>query len=375
MTNGHCGTQHTLSDLRQKFWIINGVSTVRRIIRKCHICRRQNQPSGNQIMAPLPTVRVSQEAHFTPFSAVGIDYFGPLHVSKSVRTRSQNPALMKRYGCIFTCLKCRAIHLELAKDLSTASFLNVLHRFIARRGPPQIIYSDNGTNFKGASTNVVAELKQLNQEAINNDLAIRKIEWRFSPPAASHQGGIWERLIRSVRKILFSLLQNRLVNEDTLHTALCEIERILNDRPVTKLSQDINDYSTLTPNHLLLNRRNASISALESSNESTFYQHSWKQINEISELFWTRWRKQYLPMLQERQKWLQKRPNFKPGHLVLLVGNTPRGTWPKGIISDVFPGSDGCTRAVLIRTASGTFRRDIRKICMLEEQLIQYQNL
>ena len=78
-------------------------------------------------------------------------------------------------------------------------------------------------------------------------------------------------------------------------------------------------------------------------------------------------------MLQERQKWLHKRQNFKQGDLVLLIdNNTPRGIWPKGIISEVFPSSDGCVRQVLIRTASGILRRDIRKLCMLEENLVEH---
>lgn len=178
--------------------------------RRAHTRTRERRPHNRHYR--------SQRSEF---SAVGIDYFGPLHVSKTVIkliTCSQNPALLKRYGCIFTCLKSRAIHLELVKDLSTHSFLNVVHRFIARRGPPKIIYSDNGTNFKAASSTVLAELKQLNQETITNELANKAIEWRFSPPAASHQGGIWERLIRSVRKVLTSLLQNKTVDEDSLHT-------------------------------------------------------------------------------------------------------------------------------------------------------------
>jgi len=103
-------------------------------------------------------------------------------------TRSKrDPTLNKRYGCIFTCLRYRAVHIEVAEDLSADSFINAVLRFVGRRGPPTVIYSDNGTNFRGAELDVVKAMKVWDQEKIQATLTQRGINWKFNPPAASHR--------------------------------------------------------------------------------------------------------------------------------------------------------------------------------------------
>ena len=139
--NGHVGPHQLLAEIRQRFWIVNGVSSIRRVLRRCHECKHQNAMVGEQIIAPLPAVRVSSDSHqlIYPFTAVGIDHFGPLYVHAGPLTRSvrKNPKLHKRYGCTFTCLRYSAVHIELASDLTTVSFINAVTRFVARRGPPE----------------------------------------------------------------------------------------------------------------------------------------------------------------------------------------------------------------------------------------------
>ena len=196
LANGHVGPHQVLAETRQRFWIVGGVSSVRRVVQRCHECRRRNASVGEQITAPLPVVRVSSDSHqlIYPFAAVGIDYFGPLYVHAGPVTRSarKNPKLHKRFGCIFTCLRYRAVHIETASDLSTDSFINALTRFVGRRGPPGVIYSDNGTNFRGAETDVLKAMKIWDQERIGRELQRKNVQWYFNPPAASHQGGVWE---------------------------------------------------------------------------------------------------------------------------------------------------------------------------------------
>ena len=373
--NGHLGPYQLLAETRQHFWIVNGVSSIRRVLRRCHECKRQNAMVGEQITAPLPAVRVSSDSHqlIYPFAAVGIDYFGPLYVHAGPLTRSmrKNPKLHKRYGCIFTCLRYRAVHIELASDLTTDSFINAVTRFVARRGPPRVIYSDNGSNFRGAETDVVQALKAWDQERIGRELLRRDIQWYFNPPAASHQGGVWERLIRSVRKILHAMIGEHLVNEETLVTFLVEVEKILNSRPITRVSSDPSDLEPLTPNHILLLRHNP-CSAPSEFEDSEKFQARWKHVHILANEFWARWVKEYLPMLQERQKWLKQRRNFKVGDLVIMKDtNIPRGQWPKALVQETFPDSDGVVRQVLVRSATGVFRRDVRKLCLLEEELLK----
>ena len=97
----------------------------------------------------------------------------------------------------------------------------------------------------------------------------------------------------------------------------------------------------------------------------------WKQAQTIADMFWTRWIKEYIPTLQERQKWLYPKRNLAVGDLVLIVDESlPRGRWPLGLVEEVFPDAKGNVRRVVVRTAGAKrFRRDVRKLCLLEGEL------
>ena len=177
---------------------------------------------------------------------VGLDYFGPLFVKRSDCARSE----VKRYGCLFTCTTTRAVHIEIAHSLSTDHFINALHRFIARRGHPIEIRSDNGSNFVGAQKELKRAMDQWTKSKITETLTDMEITWIFNPPGASHMGGVWERQIRSVRNVIQGLVAQQPMQEDSLVTLMTQVERILNSTPITKLSHDPNDDSPLTPNHL-----------------------------------------------------------------------------------------------------------------------------
>ncbi|XP_015754719.1 PREDICTED: uncharacterized protein LOC107334302 [Acropora digitifera] len=186
--NGHVGSHQVLAEIRQRFWIVKGVSSVKRVLSKCHVCKRQSAKLGEQMTAQLLVVRVSSDSDriIYPFAAVGLEYSGTLYVKTGPKTRSKkNATLNKRYGCIFNCLRYREVHIEVAEDLSTDSFINAVLRFVGRRGPPRIIFSDNGTNFRGAELDVIKALQVWDQENIKTTLTRRGIDWKFNPPAAS----------------------------------------------------------------------------------------------------------------------------------------------------------------------------------------------
>ena len=151
LLSGHSGREYVLSLLRGKFWVIHTNSVVRKLLAKCFDCRRRQAPVCNQKMADLLEERVSPGQ--PPFSHVGIDFFGPFLVKQG---RSQ----VKRYGCIFTCLNIRAVHIEVAHSLDTDSFLNALRRFIARRGKPVLVRTDNGSNFVSGDKEIRASILQ-----------------------------------------------------------------------------------------------------------------------------------------------------------------------------------------------------------------------
>jgi len=357
VVEGHCGPTQVLSSTRQKFWIIRGHSAVRRVLGNCIDCKRRNASLGKQIMAPLPAARLTPSE--PPFTRVGVDYFGPLLVK---RGRSHE----KRYGCLFTCFSIRAVHIEIAHTLESDSFICAYQRFVSRRGRPKEIFSDNGTNFKGAERELREALQRWNQDKISNRLHQDEVQWHFNPPEASHQGGVWERMIRSVRKILRALLLEQVVNDETLLTLMAEVERILNDRPLTVVSDSPDDPEPLTPSKLLLLKDNASV-PLDVITKNDVYNKRWRTAQCLANAFWRRWIREYLPTLQLRQKWTVPHRNFKVGDLVLIVDDrVQRGKWPKGLITDVYPDKHGIVRQVHVKTSSASLRRDIRKLCLLE---------
>ena len=114
-----------------------------------------------------------------PFTITGCDCFGPCKVQYRRST-------MLRYGCVFTCFSTHAIHQEKLDTLEADSFLNCLRRFIARRGTPAKIYSDNGTN----STSANKQMQKAYEEVLHTYCSTKRIEWNFIPPTKSHYGGI-----------------------------------------------------------------------------------------------------------------------------------------------------------------------------------------
>lgn len=179
----HAGRNHMLAQLRQQFWVPGAIGAIRRFLFRCVICKRQHGAAGKQLMAELPTCRLLSDD--PPFRRVGVDYFGPFLVK---RGRVQ----VKRYGVIFTCLAIRAVHLEVASSLDTDACLNAIRRFIARRGQVKEMYSDNGTNFRSADSEIRKSIKDWNTNKIEKHLQQRGVQWNFNPPAGSHHGGSWE---------------------------------------------------------------------------------------------------------------------------------------------------------------------------------------
>ena len=356
-SHGHTGREHVLSLIRQRYWIVSGRQTVRRVISKCFTCKRSNAQPVTQRMADLPSCRLQSD--HPPFTFVGVDIFGPMLVK---RGRSE----VKRYGCIFTCLTVRAVHLELTHSLDTDSFINALQRFSSRRGKPRGIWCDNGTNFVGAEKQLRQALKTWNNEQIHDFLLQSDIAWHFNPPKASHMGGAWERMIRTVRKILNPLIKEQRMDEEGLSTLLCTVEDIINGRPLTVVSDDPNDLNALTPNHLLLPGTPYQLPPGLFEKKDMYVRRRWRQVQYLTDVFWRRWSKEYLPILQCRTKWLDRKENLSVGDLVLIAEETPRNLWPLARVLEVYPGDDGLVRSVKVKTRSTTLVRPVTKLCLLE---------
>ena len=175
-------------------------------------------------------------------------------------------------------------------------------------------------------------IQDWNSNQIEEFLKQKDIIWKFNPPYASHMGGVWERQIRSVRKVLNGLTDQQTLTDESLHTLLCQVESIINSRPLTKVSQDSNDCEALTPNHLLLLKGQVSLPLCSTSQHDVYARRRWRQVQHLSDRFWNRWTKEYLANLQQRHKWSgEVARKFEVGDLVLVVDNMkPRCYWPLG---------------------------------------------
>lgn len=180
------------------------------------------------------------------------------------------------------------MYLEVASSLVTDSFVNALRRFIARHGQVVELRSDNGTNFVGAERELRVAIERWKHAQINSTLIQKGITWIFNPPSGSHHSGVWDRLIRSERKVLNSVLRMQNLDEECLHTVLCEVEAIINSRPITKASTDPNDLEALTLNYLLLLKSKPSLPPGVFQEEDMYVQHRWRQVQYMSNLFWKR---------------------------------------------------------------------------------------
>ena len=356
----HLGTEWVLSKLRKRYWIVRARPLIKRIKHNCVTCKRLYSGSMEQKMADLPPERCIPDR--SPFSSVGVDLFGPFYVTIG---RSQ----VKRYGCVYSCFTSRAIHIEKLDDLSTDAFINGFVRFVSRRGHPELVRSDNGTNLVGARNELSRSFRLLHRESVIQAARRREVEWVFNPPLASHHGGLWERMIRTIRRVLYAILHpSSRLSDDVLTTVFCESENIVNSRPITKCSDDASDDEPLTPNHLLIMNGNYS-HPWTTPMAGNMYQRKWRQVQHFVHSFWKRWLKEYLPELNRRQKWHNEKPNICTGDIVLVMDeNSPRGSWPLARVSDVFSGRDGLVRSVRLRTKSGQLVRPITKVVLLEGQ-------
>ncbi|KAJ8020735.1 hypothetical protein HOLleu_40408 [Holothuria leucospilota] len=150
-----------------------------------------------------------------------------------------------------------------------------------------------------------------------------------------------------------------------LETVFAEAESIINGRPLTKLSDDPEDPSPLTPNHLLLLRENP-IFPMGKFDKGDKYKRRWKHVQHLADVFWREWVMMYLPQLQKRAKWVDKQRNFNVGDLVLIADeNTPRNIWPLGLVKLVNKGRDDFVRSVCVKTRSAELVRPITKIVLL----------
>lgn len=325
-TLSHAGINTTIGCLRETVWILSCRRAVRSIINKCVICRRYIAKTLEAPAASLPMNRV-REAQV--FEVVGIDYAGPLLLKDG----------QKAWVCIYTCAVYRAVHFELVTTLSTNGSLNTLRRFIARRGRPSTIYSDNGTNFAGANR----MLKAVDWKSIASYCTTVKIEWRFNPPSAAWWGGWW-------------------ADGGELNTVLHDCESVVNARPITCVSDDKEGLMALTPEMFLKEIHEDGVPDIDLIEEKSLNKRLKYQQRLRRELR-VRFRSEYLGQLRRRAQSNRPFTAIKNGDIVLIASdNQKRLDWPLARVIELIPGNDGVSRIARLKTATGELVRPLQRL-------------
>jgi len=340
----HNGINSTLAFIRKTFWICKGRKSVKDVLRKCVLCKRfQGRTMLPPPTANLPSFRINHLMN--AFQATGLDYLGPLYIKDN-----NNKDSLKVYILLLTCASSRAIHLELVPDMKIPSFLRAFKRFSARRGIPSIIVHDNFKTFKSA------EVKKY--------MVNRHIEQKFILPASPWWGGFYERLVRTVKGGLKKILGKTFLTFEELQTTLCDIELIINSRPLTYVNED--DFGeVITPSHLIFGR-DITVSNKEQPDNLLFdNEECSKRVLHIQNLlkhFWKRFRADYLNELRQKHIYVKSKSGIQPltvGDVVLIRDDTPlpRTQWRMGKVEELVVGLDNHTRGAKLSVISKQGRR------------------
>ena len=326
---------------------------VKKIIRRCFLCKT---PEGMAYPSPVtcdpPEFRVKSSR---VFETAGVDFCGPVYIKPMYKTNNETN---KAYIAITTCATTRMLHQELTPDLTTSAYLRSQRRFIARRGFPTMMVSDNGKTFKGR------ELMKYN--------AHNGIKWRFNLARAPWWGGMFERMVRVTKRCLKKAIgQQRLTYEELL-TILTEVEAVINNRPLTYIDEEDMD-SLLTPSHLFCGRTLDVPREREPANpcnlDAEDVVRRTRLVNTVIEHFWKRWERKYLLELRENHKILTKKgkADIQTGDVVLIhEDGIKRNKWKLGRTEAIIPGNYGVIRGAKIRTAQGHVQRPLQKLFPLE---------
>ena len=350
----HAGALAVLTQIRRKYWIPAGRRAIQNVLRNCVKCKRYTSRSYHQPQeSMIPEFRFQE--HCTPFENIGIDTFGPIWVNTE-----------KRFVLLVTDLVIRAVDLELLQDMTAEVIFLALRTIIARRIQPKLIVSDNAPQF-----HIIKKLLEA--------IYVHPWEWKFIPEHAPWEGGVYERLVGLSKAALLKTFHNRGTTDIALRTTLAEIAKMLNDRPLTFVSNDTETIEPLTPNHFLKSYYpEAEFSKIITPAEATISQRQLvnlaKCCKATNEHFWSLWKREYLQFLREkgfrRNEKFPRSTTIQPpqvGDVVLIAEkNIKRSSWKLGKVISLNISSDGKIRSVMLKTAHGILVRPLIELYPLE---------
>lgn len=354
----HSGVDLTLTKFLANYWCPRARRLVKGIILNCPLCKRDRArcfPLPD--MPPWPENRVKPSS---PFSIVGLDYFGPMLF------KAPDGGAAKVWVVIFTCLSCRAVHLEPVDNMEAEGFLLCFRRFVSRRGIPQEILSDHGTQL------VLARQALLKCPELS-------LNWGFIPQLSPWAGGVYERLVAIAKGSIRRGLGRKLLIWSQFETFIIEVESIMNERPITFVSDEPDGPIALRPVDFLRPRIKTILPDPEDGDDTLYkptpaekLTHLWWATNRALREFWAVWSSEYLLLLRGRTGTEHRNPRSNArespqvGHIVLVEQDFPKTWWPLGRILELH-GPQGRARSATVLMPNGrSLIRPINKLVPLE---------
>ena len=355
----HFSHEHPIGRNAMKAALSSGYTIVglgnlcHRIKFNCSVCRAARGKIATQLQAPLPTRRLGDRLR--PFAHVGMDFAGPFEV-KMGRGRPRK----KLFVLVLTCMAIRAVHLETTGGTDTTHVVNAISRFIDLRGLPESITTDNQTSFQRADKDLAEWVKAINFEVLQEKVAAKRsssrgIEWIFNPPLAPHFGGVFEIMVKAMKRALQATVARADLTEEEFRTVISKVSWMMNNRPIQPVG-DSSDFETLTPNHFLNGAPEDAVFPPDLPSSRIGLQERLRHQIEVQQHFWKRFQTEIVPLMQPRRKWKTELESIKEDAVVIEVDeNAPRGEWRKMRVTQVFPSEDGLIRKVEVTNGRGKF--------------------
>ena len=353
----HGGVGLTMAKVRSRYWIPRLRQLVKKVRGSCHGCKRFQAlayaapPPGN-----LPTTRTQG---INAYQVIGVDYAGPLRYRVSKQREG------KAYVLLYACSLTRGVYLDLLPNLETAECLTSIKQFIARRGRPERIYSDNGRTFVGAAKWMRAVMKD---ERLQNYLSTNEIKWQFNLSRAPWWGGQFERMIGLVKSALNKTIGNGMLRWKELQEVLLDVEVTLNSRPLSYVENDV-QLPILTPNSMLFMQSNVLPELEPHRIQTADLRKRAKHLLKCKQAMWRRWSQEYLRSLRERHRAQTGPQRDLPsvGDVVIVKSEDKnRGKWPLGIVEELIVGKDGVVRGARLRAGKSHVERAVQPLYPLE---------
>lgn len=235
-------------------------------------------------------------------------------------------------------------------------------------------------------------LSKMDEDKVRNTLLEENCEWvsfKMNPPSASHMGGSLERQIRTVRSVLASLLEEagHQLDDESFRTLLKEVQAVVNSRPLA-----VNDMSSpdspepLTPNHLLTMKSKVLMPPPSVFvREDLYLRRRWRRVQHLANVFWDRWRKEFLHTLQLRKEWIKPERNMAVNDVVMVKDeNVPRNAWRLARVEEAFSSHDGIVRKIKLAMVTRALdkqgrrtnevqylERPVHKLVLIQERVPQ----